>query len=88
MENMSMALGLLVVGMVTVFTILCLVVVIGNLVIRLTNRFIPVVGLAAGRPGNGDLAERKAQSKKYAAIVAAVEVITKGHGRVESIEKK
>ncbi|WP_298653942.1 OadG family transporter subunit [uncultured Proteiniphilum sp.] len=88
MENMNTALGLLVVGMVTVFIILCLVVVIGNVVIRLTNRFIPVTGPATGKSGNGGSAGKKAHTKKLAAIVAAVDVVTQGQGSVESIEKK
>lgn len=88
MENLNTALGLLVVGMVTVFIILWLVVVIGNLVIRLTNRFIPVTGPAEGKPGDRGSAGRKAHSKKLAAIVAAVDVVTQGQGSVESIEKK
>ena len=41
MENLNTALGLLVVGMVTVFIVLWLVVLIGNLVIRVTNRVVP-----------------------------------------------
>ncbi|RNC65931.1 OadG family protein [Proteiniphilum sp. X52] len=88
MENLNTALGLLVVGMVTVFIILCLVVVIGNLVIRLTNRFIPVAGPAAGTSGNGDAAGKRTHSKKLAVIVAAVDVVTHGQGNVESIERK
>lgn len=88
MENLNTALGLLVVGMVTVFIILWLVVVIGNLVIRLTNRFIPATDPAAGKPGNGDAAGKRAHSKKLAVIVAAVDVVTRGQGNVESIEKK
>lgn len=87
MENLNTALGLLVVGMVTVFIILWLVVVIGNLVIRLTNRFIPVTS-PVDKSGNGDSAGRRANSKKLAAIVAAVDVVTRGQGNVESIEKK
>ncbi len=88
MEDLNTALGLLVVGMVTVFIILCLVVVIGNLVIRLTNRFIPVAVPVTAKPGNGGSIERKAHPKKLAAIIAAVEVVTRGKGHVDSIEKK
>ena len=88
MENMNTALGLLMVGMVTVFIILSLVLVIGNLVIRLTNRFIPVAEPGEGKPANGGAAGRKANPKKLAAIVAAVDVVTRGKGHVDSIEKK
>lgn len=88
MENLNTALGLLVVGMVTVFIILWLVVVIGNLVIRLTNRFIPVADPTAGKAGNGGISGKRVHSKKLAAIVAAVDVVTQGKGNVESIGKK
>lgn len=84
MENLNLALGLLVVGMVTVLIILSLVVVIGNLVIMLTNRFITV----SDNNADGKSAGKKAHSKKLAAIVAAVDVVTKGKGKVDSIEKK
>ena len=43
MENINEALGLLVIGMVMVFIILFLVVLLGNMVIYLTNRYIPVM---------------------------------------------
>lgn len=83
MENINEALGLLVVGMVMVLIILCLVVVVGNLVIMLTNRFIPEVRKSE-EEGNG----RQAHPKKMAAIVAAIDIITHGRGRVDSIQKK
>lgn len=88
MENMNTALGLLLVGMITVLIILCLVVVIGNLVIRLTNRFIPVTSDPAGGESGSRGSAGKVDSKKLAAIVAAVDVATKGKGRVDSIDKK
>lgn len=87
MENMNTALGLLVVGMIMVFIILCLVVMIGNLVIRLTNRFIPVTDETPRQSGRGGT-EKRAHSKKMAAIVAAVDVVTQGKGNVENIQKK
>lgn len=88
MENLNTALGLLVVGMVTVFIILWLVVVIGNLVIRLTNRFIPVAAPAEGKSENRGASGKKTASKKLAVIVAAVDAVTQGQGNVDSIEKK
>lgn len=88
MENLNTALGLLVVGMVTVLIILSLVVLIGNLVIRLTNRFIPATAPLEGKSENRGSAGKKTDSKKLAAIVAVVDAVTQGHGNVESIEKK
>ncbi|HCC86101.1 MAG TPA: oxaloacetate decarboxylase [Porphyromonadaceae bacterium] len=84
MENLNEALGLLAVGMVTVVIILCLVVVIGNLVINLTNRFIP----DDKRTGDSNLSGKLVNTKKVAAIAAVVDVITRGSGRVDTIEKR
>lgn len=84
MENLNEALGLLAVGMVTVVIILCLVVVTGNLVINLTNRFIP----GDKRTGESHPSGKLVPTKKVAAIAAVVDVITRGSGRVDSIEKR
>ena len=83
MENLNTALGLLVVGVITVMIVLWLVVIIGNLVVRLTNRFIPVKDTPTGGTGRGT-----ADSKKMAAIVAAVDAVTEGKGNVDSIQRK
>lgn len=89
MENLNTALSLLAVGMIMVFVILCLVIVIGNLVVRLTNRFIPEAAVPeTGNSGGGASSGKKASTKKLAAIVAAVDVVTQGTGSVQSIEKK
>lgn len=85
MENLNEALGLLVVGMITVFVILGLVVFIGNMVIRLTNRFIPYAQVrAVAEKASG----KNANPQKLAAIVATVDIITEGRGKIENIEKK
>lgn len=84
MENMNEALSLLVIGMVMVLIILLLVVAIGNAVIFLTNRYIPEV---QKNTGGGGVA-KQTNLKKIAAIAAVVDAITKGEGRVESIQKK
>ena len=84
MENINEALGLLIVGMVMVFIILWLVVVIGNLVINLTNRFMA----EDKKPGEGEMTGKRAHPKRLAAIVAAVDVITHGRGKIDSIQKK
>lgn len=84
MANINEALSLLLVGMITVFIILGLVVVLGNLVIRLTNRFTPV-SLQSQDPVSS---HRRVHTKKLAAIVAAVDAITEGKGQITSIDKK
>lgn len=81
---MNEALKLMLTGMSTVFFILIMVVVLGNIIIRITNRFaVPVVDLA-GSPANS---QKEINPSKLAAIVSAVEITTKGKGRVTSVEK-
>lgn len=85
MNNFGLALELLGVGMVTVFVILSLVVIIGNLIIRFVNRFMPeeIASVVAGANNRtGDI-----NSKKMAAIVSAVNIVTRGKGKVTKIEK-
>lgn len=84
MENINEALGLLAVGMIMVFIILFLVTIIGNVVILLTNRYIPVVE----KPIDGTKGVKDTNSKKLAVIAAVVDLVTQGKGRVDSIQKK
>lgn len=84
MENINEALSLLIVGMVMVFIILILVVVIGNVVILLTNRYIPVMQKSI----DGTRDTKTTNTKKLAAIAAVVDLVTQGKGRVNSIQKK
>ena len=72
-SDTSNALSLLGIGMITVFTVLLLVVITGNILIRIVNR----------------LADDKTQimPAKIAAITAAVETFTQGRGRITKIEK-
>ncbi len=79
MENLNEALFLLVVGMITVFVILMLVVVVGNLIIVFTNRFLP--------PPHDIEKGKHIDPKKLAVIAAAVDIITKGKGKITNIEK-
>ena len=83
-EALSTAVLVLGVGMITVFTILFLVVLSGQVLIKVVNRF-------AGNPGK--IATKAVQTKsiapkKLAAILASVELITQGQGSVLSIEKE
>jgi len=83
MENLGLAMELLVVGMITVFTILFLVIVIGNLIIRLVNKYIPeeAVGRTPSAPASNTGAG------KIAAITGAVKALTGGRGNVTKIER-
>ncbi|QGY48184.1 oxaloacetate decarboxylase [Maribellus comscasis] len=72
------------VGMVTVFVILWLVVIIGNVIIRITNKYFP--GVETVKTQRTQPSERSS-SGKIAAIVAAVDIITNGNGHVAKITK-
>ncbi|MDD2304049.1 MAG: OadG family protein [Prolixibacteraceae bacterium] len=85
MNDMGVALELLGIGMVTVFTILALVVILGNLIIRFVNRFIPEIEKVSARAGQ--TVSYEISQKKMAVIVSAVNKLTKGTGRVNKIEK-
>ena len=83
MENLNDALGLLAIGMIMVIIVLWLVVGLGNLVINLTNRFIS----DEKKPGTSNR-DKGIHHQKLAAIEAAVDVITHGRGKVDSVQKK
>lgn len=81
MENIGLAIELLGVGMITVFTILFLVILIGNLIIRFVNKYVPEEAVSRTPPGSNT------GSSKIAAIVSTVKVLTGGRGNVTKIEK-
>ena len=72
------------IGMIMVFVILSLVVGVGNLVIGITNRYIR----EAAHPAKAAGAGKAIQPRKLAAIAAVVDLITRGKGMVDSIEKR
>ncbi len=69
--ELSTALSLLAIGMITVFIVLLLVVLTGNILIRIVNR----------------LSEDQISAAKVAAISGAVEAFTQGRGKITKIEK-
>lgn len=71
--------------MITVFIILSLVVVIGNLIIRFVNKYLPEVVAAKIQAVPANLG--RTNSRKVAAIVSAVKTVTGGKGHVTNIEK-
>jgi len=80
-SNTSNALLLLVIGMVTVFTVLLLVVLSGYLLIKLVNKFAP-------EPvKQSKLIKPLISNKEIAVMAAVVEHITMGKGKIESIQK-
>lgn len=83
-EDYSTALTLLAVGMITVFVILGFIVLFGNILILITNKFFPAPIPTTESPPS----PHNIHPKKLAAIIAAVNTVTNGKGKVESIEKK
>jgi len=80
---MTDALQLMFTGMGTVFFILIMVVVLGNLIIRFTNSFAVVSNQAVMPKASAQTLE----PNKLAAIVSAVDIVTQGKGKVTSVEK-
>ncbi len=83
-EGFNTAFTLMAVGMITVFTILALIVIFGNLLITLVNKFIPDAKTAAVV---NKTSMEAIDPRKVAAIVSAVDLVTAGQARVTSITK-
>lgn len=83
-DNFEIALQLLGIGMITVFSILFIVVFVGNVIIRFVNRFLPPIkpNLVVSKATNN-----KIDSGKMAAIISAVQTVTGGKGKVVNVEK-
>ncbi len=82
--DINEALILLVVGMVTVFSILALIVVLGNILIKIINKYFPEKEIPAVVK---KVSQGVIDPKKMAAIVSAVDIITQGKGKVTSVKK-
>ncbi len=82
MDNLRIGLLLLVVGMVSVFIILLIVIYLSKLLITLVNRFAP-------EEEHKQVSQQRAiaDNTSVAAIKAAVDVLTHGKGKVVKIEK-
>lgn len=77
---------LLSIGITTVFGILALIVLFGNILIYMVNKYIPEMQFSS--MSSYIDAEGAMETNKLAAIVAAVETVTGGRGKAVSIEKK
>ena len=88
-ENVQIALTVLATGMITVFAILSLVVLSGNVLIRIVNRYVPVNEVPKTKRSKNAFRKKSsaAQPATMAAIIAAVEIATGGTGKITSIEK-
>ncbi len=90
MSDLSLAFLVMGVGMITVFLILGLVVLSGQGLIRVVNRFFPapVVAIPEKVPVAPIPPSPKTTNQAtLAAIVSSVDIITQGQGRVKSIKK-
>ena len=87
--DISTAFLVLVIGMITVFVILGLVVLTGHILIRVVNKFfpMPVVEISKKTEKSPPLIPNNYNKSTVAAIVSVVDIITKGKGRPEKIEK-
>ena len=86
MENLSLGLMLMVVGMITVFAILLIVIYLSKLLIAIVNKVAPeevVVKKAATVPA----APTVIDPATMAAIKGAVNIVTSGKGKVIKVEK-
>ena len=78
-DNVNLGLQLLVVGMISVFFILGIVVVIGKLLITSVNKW--------STKNHSGISDNHIDRKQIAVISAAVQTVTKGKGTVSSIKK-
>jgi oxaloacetate decarboxylase gamma subunit len=84
MENLTESLILMGVGMTTVFAVLGLVILAGNLLIHIVNKYFP----EKEKPKGASVPSDSVNPSIAAAIENAVKTITNGKGKVEKIEKK
>ncbi len=83
--KLETALLLMLVGMLTVFAVLALLVASGRTLIRIVNHFS--VERRTGRTGAVASRSRGISGPELAAISAAVMMVTEGKGRIEHIER-
>ncbi len=81
---MGLPLQVFLFGLLTVFIVLLVVVATGNAIIWFVNRYIGSPVKEAGKSGSGQL---QSHSGRIAAIAAAVNTVTRGRGKITSIEK-
>lgn len=81
------AFGYLAIGMTTVFVVLALVVVTGRVLIWGVNRITKELPSVKRSASSITEIRQEISPQKMAAIVAAVEIVTKGKGKVSSIKK-
>ena len=83
MENLGLGLTLMLIGMVTVFAILIIVIALSNALIRIVNKVCP----AEEAPKKASARQATVDSAVMDVINATVAQITAGKGRVTKVER-
>lgn len=86
MENLNLGLMLLVVGMVSVFVILLIVIGLSNLLITVVNKVAPEE-VVVKKNASSQAAPAVIDPNTMAAIKGAVNIVTGGKGKVMKVEK-
>lgn len=83
MQPLNEAFSIMAVGMITVIFILFLIILIGNIIILFSNKYLPeeTKGVKAGKSRGIDSPDA------HKVIEAAIDLITKGKGKVINIKK-
>ena len=86
MENLSLGLMLMAVGMITVFAILLIVIYLSKLLIAIVNKVAPEE-VVAKKTAPATSAPTVIDPNTLAAIKGAVNIVTGGKGKVMKVEK-
>lgn len=86
MENLSLGLMLMVVGMITVFAILLIVIYLSKLLIAIVNKVAPEEVVVKKATATAS-APAVINPNTMAAIKGAVNIVTGGKGKVMKVEK-
>ena len=87
MENLPEAFKLLVVGMLTVFCILLIVIYFGKLLIALVNKYAPEEVAKPAKAALKSTPSAAVDQQTMSIIQAAVSQLTGGKGKVSKVEK-
>ena len=86
MEYLADGISLLIIGMLTVFSVLFLVVTSGGILIRIVNKFYPIH--QSGQIANNITDQSDPiKSELISAIIATVDIVTLGKGKVKGIKR-
>jgi oxaloacetate decarboxylase gamma subunit len=87
MENLSLGLMLMAIGMITVFAILLIVINLSKLLIAVVNKVAPEEVVAKKIVNTQTPSSAIIDPNTMAAIKGAVNIVTGGKGKVMTVEK-